>query len=339
MGVVCPTRICIFLLGTNHMKKVLILKPRLDVLFKKSIVPIERGPIGPIKMHWKNFVDMLAKEHEKRGDKVEVLELPNWQFSPELIDTIQPTRVYIPHKQNYQFPVSECYDPHYYMQMVFPWLFQIDPTGWGPDATVYPIQPCNTSSTPYGNLYSELRQKQLDGESKFEQPEMQDSWEHQDYLFFPCQIPHDEAIIFHSQVSVADALKSTIEVAEKLDKKLIIKAHPVNPGSMTELRAIGKDHIWADSVNINNLIANADAVVMVNSGVGMEAILHGKRVACFGDADYDSVVCKVSPSTAVDKISSLLRSVPDEAAYRRFINSYFDLMYDTTDFSSFGKIF
>jgi hypothetical protein len=77
---------------------------------------------------------------------------------------------------------------------------------------------------------------------------------------------------------------------------------------------------------------------MVNSGVGMESILLGKRVACFGDADYDSVVCKVSPSSAVDDISRLLESTPDVGAYRRFINSYFNLMYDTTDSSSFGKV-
>ena len=98
---------------------------------------------------------------------------------------------------------------------------------------------------------------------------------------------------------------------------------------MSELKEIGKEHMWADNVNINDLIANADAVIMVNSGVGMEGILHGKRVACFGDADYDSVVCKVSPSSAVDKISSLLESVPDIDNYRNFINTYCAKLYDS----------
>ena len=98
---------------------------------------------------------------------------------------------------------------------------------------------------------------------------------------------------------------------------------------MTELREIGKECLWADNVNINNVIANASAVVMVNSGVGMESILHGKHIAIFGDADYDSVVCKVTPSTAVDKISSLLESDPDIDSYRAFVNTYVSKMYDT----------
>ena len=306
------------------MKKVLILKPRLDVMFKKGPVPKERGPIQPIREHWHNFVNCLANDHADKGDAVRVLELPNWQFAPSIVDHYQPDRVYIPHRQFHQFPVDGKYGPRYYMQMVFPWLFQIDPTGWGPDASVYPILP----ESGHPDVYDELRKRQLAGQSKFDQP-WTDWWVKKDYLFFPCQIPHDETIKFHSDVSVADALRATIKVAKELGKELIIKGHPVNPGSMSELKEIGKEYKWADNVNINNLIANADAVVMVNSGVGMEAILHGKRVACFGDADYDSVVCKVSPRTAMDEIPRLLGSVPDVAAYRNFVNTYCAKLYDS----------
>ena len=329
------------------MKKILILKPRLDVMFKKGPVPKERGEIAPIREHWKNFVNNLASDHEAKGNNVKVLELPNWQFTPAVVEHYKPDMVYIPHRQFHQFPVDEKYNPRYYMQMVFPWLFQIDPTGWGPDASVYPIQ----KESGHPDVYDELRERQLQGLSKFDQPAMdhpknspkpwlpfsKEAAERKGYLFFPCQIPHDETIKFHSEVSVAEALRTTVEVAKELDKELIIKGHPVNPGSMDELKQIapplvgdGKGtHIWADNVNINHLIANADAVVMVNSGVGMESILHGKRVAVFGDADYDSVVCKVSPSTALDKISSLLGSDPDVDSYRTFINTYVTKMYDS----------
>lgn len=310
--------------------KILILKPRLDVMFKKGPVPKERGPIAPIREHWHNFVNCLADDHEKAGDNVKVLELPNWQFAPSIVDHYQPDRVYIPHRQFHQFPVDDKYDPKYYMQMVFPWLFQIDSTGWGPDASVYPIQP----ESGHPNVYDELRERQLRGQSKFDQPRMDGfsgpaSWGPQDYIFFPCQIPHDETIKFHSNVSVADALRATIKAAKELKKELIIKGHPVNPGSMTELREIGKEYLWADNVNINNLIRSASAVIMVNSGVGMESILHGKRVGCFGDADYDSVVCKISPSTAVDDISRLLESISNIDYYRNFVNTYCANLYDS----------
>jgi hypothetical protein len=326
------------------MKNILILKPRLDVMFKQGPVPKERGAIEPIRQHWKKFVDDLANEHEERGDVVKVLELPNWQFTPDIVEKLKPSRVYIPHKQSHQFPVNKKYDPHYYMQMVFPWLFQIDSQGWGPDSSVHPIKPWSTSDTSLGDLYGKLRDRQIAGESKFDQPRMDGfsgpaTWEHHDYVFFPCQIPHDETIRFHSKVSVAEALQATVDYCKLSSIELIIKGHPVNPGSMEELREIGKGYLWADNVNINSLLAQSSCCVMVNSGVGMEAILHGKPVVIFGDADYISVVHQVPRLDAtVDTIDSALGTIPDIGAYRGFINSYFDIMYDTTDPASFRKL-
>jgi hypothetical protein len=308
------------------LEKVLILKPRLDVMFKKGPVPQERGPIEPIRVHWEKFVDKLAFNEESKGNNVHVLELPNWQFTPELIDAIQPTKTYIPHKQAHQFPVPECYGPRYYMQMVFPWLFQIDKQGWGPDASVWPIRP----EEGHPDVYSILAQRNIKGESKFPQPDRDKAFDHKGYVFFPCQIPHDETIRFHSNVSVAEALTETIDYCKERDIELIIKGHPVNPGSMTELREIGKDYLWADDVNINTLLHQCSVCVMVNSGVGMEAILHGKPVVVHGDSDYASVVYNVSAerpfSTCMD---CAMADRPDLVRYRDFINTYHDTMFDS----------
>lgn len=325
----------------KKLRKVLILKPRLDIMFKKGPVPNKRGPIEPIRVHWKNFVDLLEKAHDNAGDIVHVLELPNWQIDPSVVQYLQPDIVYIPHKQKHQFAVDSKHNPRYYMQMVFPWLFQVDAQGWGPDASVYPIQP-NTATN--GALYDKLRKRQKSGRSKFEQPPIV-SWPDQPdrYIFFPCQIPHDETIKYHSDVSVADALRYTISYCEQnhmLQHQLVIKAHPVNPGSMDELRKIGSTYMWADDININTCIAGADAIVMVNSGVGMEGILHGKRVGVFGQADYDSVVHKITPDNYLADFDRMM-SWPltlIKAKYRGFIDAYVDAMVDSTNIDTYNKL-
>ncbi len=324
------------------MKKVLILKPRLDIMFKRSPVPRARTALSPIRVHWKNFVATLSLAHINNGDIVRVLEIPNWQIDPSLVQLLQPDTVYIPHKQKHQFAVDIKYNPRYYMQMVFPSLFQVDPEGWGPDASVYPIKPNKTTD---GIIYDELRERQLEGHSKFEQPPIQ-SWPDQpdQYILFPCQIPHDETIKFHSDVSVADALRMTIDWCNSRGRTLVIKGHPVNPSSMTELKQIGKDHIWADNININTCIDRAAAVVMVNSGVGIESILLGKRVGIFGRADYDSVVHKISRAHYLAELDSMMMELAEQPAwldidkYKRFIDAYVNTMVDSTKIESYNKL-
>lgn len=310
------------------MGKVLILQPRLDVSFKRRPAPSTRGPISPLREHWRHFVDRLALEHEENGDTVKIVESPQWQFSPELVEAIKPTKTYIPHKQNYQFPVSDRYGPTFYMQMVFPWLFQIDTKGWGADASVWPIR----SEPGHPDVYDELRERQIAGKSKFTQPPINtsESFEHYNYVFFPCQIPDDESIQLHSKISVEEALLNTIEFCDSVDVELIIKGHPVNKKSMRRLKEIGKKHLWADDINVNTLIAQCAVVCTVNSGVGMEAILHGKPVCTYGAADYTDAVHDIpSLDVAHSIIKTALTTLPDSVQYRNFINTYVAKMFDS----------
>lgn len=310
------------------MDKVLILKPRLDVSFKRGAVPAVRGPVRPPREHWRHCVDKLALEHEEKGDTVKIVELPHWQFSPELVEAIKPTKTYIPHKQNYQFPISDRYGPTFYMQMVFPWLFQIDTKGWGADASVWPIR----SEPGHSDVYNELLERQMAGKSKFEQPLINslNSFDHDSYIFFPCQIPHDESIQLHSKVSVEEALQNTIEFCKAADVELIIKGHPVNKESMKHLKEIGKDYLWADDINVNTLIAQCAVVCTVNSGVGMEAILHGKPVCTYGSADYTDAAHDIpSLDAAHSIIKTALTTLPDSVKYRNFINTYVAKMFDS----------
>ena len=99
---------------------------------------------------------------------------------------------------------------------------------------------------------------------------------------------------------------------------------------MEELREIGKGYLWADNVNINHLIASSSMVCMVNSGVGMEAILLGKPVCTFGRADYSAVVYDCSNlATAHSIMDAAISDTPALVRYRDFINTYVARMFDS----------
>jgi len=276
---------------------VVILKPRLDVTFKKGVVPEKKGPIHPIRQHWANFVKVKTKEHKKLGDKVQIIEKPLWQLTHEYVNEINSDIVYIPHhgKKTFTCDMSSK-QVFYYMQMVFPWMFQVDPEGWCADASVWPIQPAKKTN---GRIFEALRKNALSGKSKFDQPEMQKINLPEKFVFFPCQIPHDQTIKLHSDISVPEALEKTIEIAVSLKMPLIVKPHPQNKLAMQPLSEIVKKHhlkriYWVDGINVHQLLSACEAVFTVNSGVGMEALLHRKPVYTFGRADYASVSHDIS---------------------------------------------
>ena len=62
------------------MKKVLILKPRLDLPFKRFGLEKPVTNRDPIRVHWQNFVDKLVEYHKMKHDKVVVIEEQRWKF-------------------------------------------------------------------------------------------------------------------------------------------------------------------------------------------------------------------------------------------------------------------
>jgi Capsule polysaccharide biosynthesis protein len=319
------------------MKRVLILSPRLDVMFKEGPVPSKRGPIPAIRVHWANFVKCVEAEHKNRGDEVTVLELPLWQFKPELVKDTDI--VYVPHREKRSFPVAESIEARYYMQTVFPWRFYVDSLGWAGGASIYPAIDfvTKTPSNPY--CYEELRQYALRNGSKFDQPPVQNIKLPEDFVFFPCQIPHDETIKYHSNVSVETALEATLSMCWVMNKKVIVKGHPVNPGSMAPLKSICAKYenaIWLENVSIHEIIPKARVIVVVNSGTGMETLLHSKPVITFGRCEYDVVTMNASGMEELKTMITLPRFNLDEV--KRFFNNWCEWTFDTLTPSDFNKL-
>ena len=310
-------------------KKIIILKPRLDIPFKKiDNVPEKKGKISNLRQFYYGFIYKIKKKYNSDENLIEIIEKPQWQFNKDFAKSLDFDEIYIPHHCFKTFDQKrELKNVNYYMQMVFPWLFQVDPEGWCADASVWPIMPAKETNGKIFNFYRKLA---ISGESKFIQPKRQNLIFNKKFILFLCQIPHDQTIKLHSDISVKDALLKTIEMSKDLKLQLVVKPHPVNIQSMEPLLTIveeaiddGKNVFLAKDANIHDLIDKSEAVFSVNSGGGMEALLHNKPVFCFGRADYASVSHFVEDKLEWDNRN---KYIPD---YPKFFEAYHNMMVNT----------
>lgn len=310
---------------------ILILSPRLDTTFKYfgPVSPI-KGPTPDNRRPWEACINGIKREHLRRGDNVTVLEQPLWWFKPDNINEKHYDRIYVPHRESHSFPLPGD-KARYYMQSVIPELFYIDTKGFAGGASFYPM------TNLYGMdlfWYDWLCKRIEDKTTKFDQPNT--VWHGPgEYVLFTCQIPHDQTILYHSRIKVEEALRLTCEATKNINKTLVVKGHPVNPGAMETLKQITKEFnhaLWIDNVNIHDAIAQAETIVTVNSGTGLEALLHKKPVYTFGDCEYDCVTMKENLE------QSLLYPTFDEDKVRRFFATWMDKMFNTNDIQGFKKL-
>jgi capsular polysaccharide export protein len=109
------------------------------------------------------------------------------------------------------------------------------------------------------------------------------------YLFFPMQVNKDAQLILNSKVGNIDALKIANKTAKEKGLKLIVKPHPgeVEFGFIKKVNTL-KEKLGFAFVKNNTieLIKNAEKVVTINSTVGLQAKIAGKKVTCLGNAFY-----------------------------------------------------
>lgn len=121
----------------------------------------------------------------------------------------------------------------------------------------------------------------------------------QHYFFVPLQHDGDAQIIHHSPYS--DNTEFILRVLQSFaadapaDAKLVFKTHPFSrggPGHVGLIFALAHDLGIRDRVlhliegHIPTLLAHARGVVVINSTVGLQALVHNKPLAVGGDALY-----------------------------------------------------
>ena len=141
------------------------------------------------------------------------------------------------------------------------------------------------------------------------------------YVFFPLQMA-DDSVARLSRVGLFSLLAALTREAKRSGVRLVVKRHPLcRSQAMSELlRSAAQDGVVVSNASVHALIGGARAVVTVNSGVGFEALIHGKPVFTAGHCDYQAVT---QPLHSESQVAQCLGSVPwDTARAHRFVAFY-----------------
>ncbi len=108
------------------------------------------------------------------------------------------------------------------------------------------------------------------------------------YIFAPFQVPNDTQIICHSPwVESMEAFYNCLELTlSELppETNIVIKEHPSWPRTFKHLHFKNKRILFANNNNTQQLIEQSQAVVTINSTVGIESLLLGKKVITLGNS-------------------------------------------------------
>jgi hypothetical protein len=318
-------------------RKVGVFIPRIDLSW--DLIEPEKGVKSPalkedtlqVRLHWKAFTARLANALERIGLDVEVYEWPAWKISATEIQRTGVGFAFVPHHCDRDFEcgkVKICY----YMQEYFRWVFVVDPMGWSASSSAYPFDIKSMKPKRKG-VFQEYRRRLAAGEltSKFNQLSRRSRWSLMrsreipigKYVFFPLQIPTDQAIRYFSDYSEEEVVTAVIQWSKKSGVPVVFKPHPVSQEAMAnfeqQVRAAG---CYWSTAHVHDLSAYAAAVFTINSGVGFEALFHLKPVVTFGRAEYDAVTTHGQPDRLDEAWAACIGTRIDdlEKNYGRFVD-------------------
>ncbi len=155
------------------------------------------------------------------------------------------------------------------------------------------------------------------------------------YIFVPFQVPHDTQVVCYSPwLGSMEALyRATVDAVKALgdpDLKLVFKEHPSWHKHYPALYEADEVAIFANGNNTAELIRGAEAVITLNSSVGLEALQSGQRVITLGQACYniDGLVLHAdNESQLVDVLRRLNNGWQTDAQLRARFFSYLQHIY------------
>lgn len=137
------------------------------------------------------------------------------------------------------------------------------------------------------NLWSKIKEKIL-SRPRF------NNWDQYDinrgkYIFFPLQLSYDSQILFNSSMDNADGIRYCIAEGIKKGLDVIVKPHPTGIASTVLDQLAGMKNespIIISNEPTMELIEKAEEVVTINSTVGLEAMIVGKKATFLGKSFY-----------------------------------------------------
>lgn len=227
----------------------------------------------------------------------------------------------------------DCEGELFYKQMHMCNLFTMDTEGWGADHSR--SQQAPDSSQIDGQVAAQFCQTLsssllVSGSSKAAQPPLDLPLDLPDrYIFVAIQRPLDYVQIHHSKVSVPDFIRILSDWGKRTGNHIVMKLHPYNvhdPGIAEWAAECTQDapNLSLQEGNIHPLIQRAQGVMVINSGVGFESLIHGKPVVTFGNCDYKWATFQATPQT-VDEAFAYISEFgpPQREQVHKFVYHYY----------------
>jgi hypothetical protein len=227
----------------------------------------------------------------------------------------------------------------FYMQMHKKTLFTLNRSGWGwnHDQKNNLIEKARLASREesesfFKTFIEKLVQNQdtkisFSGQNEFSQFENEKLPDQ--YLFVPLQVTRDYVIKNLSPIGVPEFLEKICLWAKSKSIPLVIKPHPFNRGDLeifeTLKQFVDQKNIFVSQRPIFDLIAKAQSVWLINSGVGFESMYFLKPVVTLGKCDYED--CTILAK--IDRLDSAYQSTLafgeiEKELYRKFLFVYFN---------------
>lgn len=161
------------------------------------------------------------------------------------------------------------------------------------------------------------------------------------FVFLPMQLLNDPVTGLKSyEAPYLDGIRRMVAALAGAGIPVVLKRHPhcKDPAVARFLEALPAGPVSVSRASVHALIPRARAVLTVNSGVGFEALLHGKPVIAAGKAEYAVAATPLTDPDAAVAALEAAESGHDPAFVRRYLflamNGY---QIDTRDPLSFRR--
>ena len=167
-----------------------------------------------------------------------------------------------------------------------------------------------------------------------------------EFIFIPFQVDYDtQILLFSPWIKNMEQLFFLMkEIAEQLNINIVFKEHPSSKKEYPNLHKIAKNHKYLSFANgypTQELIQKANAIITINSSVGIESLLFDKKVITLGNAFFniDGIVKHVNNKK---KLLNILKTLENWNIDKNLIQNFLKYLYwdylIPNDFSDIKKI-
>jgi capsular polysaccharide export protein len=150
------------------------------------------------------------------------------------------------------------------------------------------------------------------------------------YLLVPFQKDRDSQILdnsawIKSMTQFFSVLLEALELSDRDDLHIVFREHPSAKTKYSSLYKLAAKHprlCFDQQTELNEIISHAEAVITINSTVGLESLLLGTKVITLGEAFYniESMVLRASSTQELtQQINALKDFSPDQHLLKAFI--------------------